>query len=101
MKLRPAVLTKVQTVLWHAPRVSIHVEFTDGTVRDWRVVPETVADGVIVSPAPRTDAEAAAFFSGRPLPIVRSVMVFARPGAYVLDGVTFTRVRRNGPPAAP
>jgi len=95
IELRPTALTRLQTLLWHAPRASIHVEYAGGTGQDWRVVADTVSDGLVVSPAPRNDAEAAAFFAGQALPAVRSVTLLARPGAYALDSVTFTRVRRD------
>lgn len=101
LRLRPTALTQLATVLWRAPKASVDVRFADGTVRQWRLVVATVGDGVIVAPSPRTPAEAATFFAGGPLPAVRSITVVARPGAYVLDGVTFTRVRRDGPVTAP
>jgi hypothetical protein len=99
--LRPTLLASLRTALWHGAAAYLDTTYADGSVRRWRLVAATLGDGVIMSAAPRDPAEAAAFFAGDALPQVRSVTLVAHEGAYVLDGVTFTRIRRYAPALAP
>lgn len=93
--LKPTFFTKFRTAVWRAPKVSLEVTYADATVRRFRLVAETLADGVIVSPSPNSYPDAAAFLAGLPHSQVRTIAVIARPGAYVLDHVTFTRMDRK------
>jgi len=96
--LRPTAFTALATVLWRAPPAFLDVTFADRTTKRWRLVTGTAGDGMIVSPAPRNPAEAAAFFGGAALAPVRSVTISSRPGAYILDAVRFTRMDRSWRP---
>ncbi len=93
--LRPTWATKLRTLLWRAPETFVAVRFADGSTGRWRSVPATLPDGVVVSAFPRDDAEAGRFLARRPVTAVRDLTLVAPPGAYVLDGVTFTRYRRR------
>ncbi len=93
--LRPTFVTALRTTLWRGPDVAISVHFTDGSEAGYKAVAATLPDGVVVSAFPRDTAEAARLFARRPVRAVRDVTVHAAPGAYVLDGVTFTRERRR------
>jgi hypothetical protein len=93
--VRPTLVGAARNALWRAPLLFIDVRYADGSVRRWRTVAATLGDGVIVSSAPRDDAEAEAFLAGRPAAAVRSVSLNARPGSFVIDRVTFTRQRRR------
>ncbi|HYW53862.1 MAG TPA: hypothetical protein VE826_07830 [Dongiaceae bacterium] len=93
--VRPTLVARARNALWRAPVIFLDVRYADGSLRRWRTVAATLADGVIVSPAPRDDAEAEAFLAGRPAPAVRSVALDAPPGSFVIDGVTFMRLRRR------
>ena len=99
--LRPTALASLRTALWHGAAAFVDAAYADGSVRRWRLVTATLRDGVIMSAVPRDPAEAAAFFAGEPAARVRSVTLVAHEGAYVLDGVTFTRMRRQAPALAP
>jgi hypothetical protein len=93
--LRPTLVARARNALWRAPALFFEVRYADGSVRRWRTVAATLGDGVIVSPAPRNDAEAEAFLAGRPALAVRSVTLDARPGSFAIERVTFTRERRR------
>ena len=93
--IRSTLVARARNALWRAPTMFLDVRYADGAVRRWRTVAATLGDGVIVSPAPRDDAEAEAFLAGRPAPVVRTVTLDARPGSFVIDRVTFTRQRRR------
>jgi hypothetical protein len=94
--LRPTLLTRLATALWRGPHASLRVRYADGSVKDWRLVTATAPDGMVVSPAPFDHAEFVRFLAGEPVREVREVTLLARPGAYVLDSVTFTREHRLG-----
>ena len=93
--LRPTFVTKLRTALWRAPDVAISVHFDDGSEAGYKAVAATLPDGVVVSALPHDTAEAARLFAREPVRAVRDVTIHAAPGAYVLDGVTFTRERRR------
>jgi hypothetical protein len=93
--LRPTFATQLRTALLRGPDTFVSVRFTDGAVKGYRTVAATLPDGVVVSAAPRDTAEAERFFARLPVRAVRDVTVVTQPGAYVLDGVTFTRERRR------
>jgi hypothetical protein len=94
--LHPTLRTQVMTLLWRGPIVELAVAYVDGSQGRFRLVADTVRDGVIVSCAPRDLSDVAAFFAGARQPAaVRSVTVLAPPGAYVLRGVTFTQLTRR------
>jgi hypothetical protein len=95
--LRPSLTTRIASALWRAPQVALELRLDDGSVRRYRAVAATLGDGVIVSAAPRDEAEAARLLGGAPVPAVRSIAVIALPGTYALGGVTFTRLRRSPP----
>jgi hypothetical protein len=99
--LRPTLLTRAEALLWRAPVVFYDITYENGSVDRRRAVTGTVGDGVVVSAAPRNAGEAARFWAGGEIAAVRSVTLVAHGGAYVLDGVTFTRLERtrNGAPA--
>ena len=93
--LRPTLLTKLRTALWRGPDTFLLARFADGSQIEYRTVAATLPDGVVVSVGPRASAEADRFLARKPVPAVRDVTIVARPGTYVLDGVTFTRERRR------
>jgi len=93
--VRPTLLSSVRNALWRAPAIFLVVRFEDGSEIRWRTVAATLPDGVIVSASPRDTAEAEPFLAGRPARAVRSMWLDARPGAFVIDRVTFTRERRR------
>jgi hypothetical protein len=93
--LRPTLVTRAAALLWRPPLVFFEITYDDGAVTRRRAVTGTIGDGVVVSVAPRDEAEAARFFGGADIRAVRSVALLTRPGAYVLDGVTFTQLRRT------
>jgi hypothetical protein len=93
--LRPTFITALRTALLRGPDVAISVHFDDGTEAGYNAVAATLPDGVVVSAFPRDTAEAARLFAREPVRAVRDVTIHAAPGAYVLDGVTFTRERRR------
>jgi hypothetical protein len=94
--LHPTLLARLVSTLWRAPVLRLELRFGDGSIRRYRAVMATLGDGVIVSAAPRDQAEAARYLGGATIPAVRSITVIARPGTYALDGVTFTLLRRAG-----
>jgi hypothetical protein len=93
--VRPTLATQLRTLAWRAPETFLSVRFADGSKRVWRVMPATLPDGVVVSAFPRDDGEAERFLLRRPVTEVRELTLVAPAGAYVLDGVTFTRERRR------
>jgi hypothetical protein len=93
--VRPTLLGTVRNALWRAPAIFLVTRFEDGSEIRWRTIAATLADGVIVSAAPRDTAEAEPFLAGRPARAVRSVTLDARPGSFAIDRVTFTRERRR------
>jgi hypothetical protein len=93
--LRPTFATTLRTALWRGPDTFLSARFADGSTTVYRTVAATLPDGVVVSAVPRDAAEARRFLAHRPVPAVRDVTIVAPPGAYVLDGVTFTRERRR------
>jgi hypothetical protein len=93
--LHPTLLTRATALLWRAPVVYFDIVYDDGSVDRRRAVTGTLGDGIVISVAPRDQAEAQKVFAGAGVPGVRSVTLFARPGTYVLDGVTFVRLRRT------
>ena len=93
--LRPTFATMLRTALFRAPDTFVSFRYDDGAVTAYRTVAATLPDGMIVSAAPRDTAEAARFFAHLPVRAVREVTLVAPPGAYVLNGVTFTRERRR------
>jgi hypothetical protein len=93
--VRPSLATRAATALWRAPRLDVVVRFDDATEQRYRVVAATLGDGMIVSAFPRDGDEAARFFAGRAVRAVRTIAFVARPGAYALGRVTFTRRLRR------
>ncbi len=93
--LRPTFATALRTALWRGPDVAISARFDDGSTVGFKAVAATLPDGVVVSAFPRDAAEAEQLFARRPVRAVRDVTILAPAGAYVLDGVTFTRERRR------
>ena len=94
--LRPTFATQLRTALLRgAGHVRVRPLRRTARSTAYRTVAATLPDGVVVSAAPRDTAEAARFFARLPVRAVRDVTVVAQPGAYVLDGVTFTRERRR------
>jgi hypothetical protein len=93
--VRPTFLAKLRTVLWRSPVLYLDVVFDDGGVQRYRAVPATLGDGVIVSPTPRGLGETSTFLAGGPCHHVRSMTLAGKSAAFVLRGVTFTRVRRG------
>jgi hypothetical protein len=92
--VRPSLVTRAATALWRAPRLDVVVRLDDGTERRYRTVVATLGDGMIVSPFPADQDEAARFFDGGAAHAARTITFVARPGAYAIERVTFRRLQR-------
>ncbi len=93
--VHPTPLARIAKALWRTSPAFIEVTYADGTIRGWRFLVPNANDGLIISTAPRTTAEAARFFAAAPTPAVRSIRILARRAAYVMGTVRFVRMTRT------
>ena len=95
--LHPTTFGTIAGALWRMPATWIEATYQDGSRRRWRLVADTARDGVIVSPMPRDVTEARAMFGARAVPqaTVTSIQILTWSAFYRLDGVRFTRLRRD------
>lgn len=63
---------KIMKMLFRIPPVSIRVNYLDGTQKDFRILQDNSANGVIISHLPRNTKEITEFFEGTLSPQVKS-----------------------------
>jgi hypothetical protein len=64
VKFHYSTIGKIVKNLFRIPPVIMRIDYTDGSQKAYRIIPENSENGVIVSHLPRNDDEAMSFFQG-------------------------------------
>jgi hypothetical protein len=59
--------------LYHAPAVSMTIDYADGSAETYRIIPAVALDGLLVDPAPKTLEAFRALLAGTPVDRVKAV----------------------------